>query len=278
MHAMTHRVGPSWLLIGSIALAISGCGGDGTFGSDDDDSNSGRALDVSYLSPALVLAPYSAGIRVQGWGGEPTFAVEAGTLPPGLELTAAGVVQGTPTWLGSWTVTVRASGMSFPDSVGPVTIPVVDDGTVGLGFTHDQLNNMQDIDGGPLMNRPWLRIGGGGEPGMDTWTMEPGLYAAGPNGVHELGYGDDVLVGELEDGAVTLSVQEWLGATPEWDTNDPATLQGMTATAHGDTGTLTLQLAHPDWRNEVVEVIAVPPDWCPMGEHPGGAWSPGQCE
>lgn len=274
----THRVGPPAPALGCILLLISACGGDGTFGGGDDDDAAGRALDLSGLAPAPVLVPYSAGVRVQGWGGDATFSIVDGALPPGLELTAAGIVQGTPTWLGSWTVTVRADDMPFPASVGPVTIDVVDNGTVGLGFVHDHLNNMQDIDGGPLMNRPWLRLGGGGEPDMDTWTMDAGLYAAGADQVQELGYGDDVLVGDLDPVAVTLSAQGWLGATPEWDTNDPATLQGMTVSAHGDTGTLTLLLVHPDWASATVEVIAVPPDWCPLGEHPGGAWSPGQCE
>lgn len=274
----TRMVRPAWLLAGLIAHGLLGCGGDGTFGGTDGDDVAGRPLDLRALSGAPVLVPYSAGIRVQGWAGDATFTLVDGDLPPGLELTAAGVLQGTPTWLGAWTVTVRATDLPFPDSLGPVTVEVVDDGTVGLGFVHDQLNNMQDIGGPPLMSRPWLRLGGGGEPDMDSWAIDAGLYAAGPDGVHELGYGDDVLVGAVPPSALVLSTLGWQGATPEWDTDDPATVQGLVVSAHGDTGTLTAALQHPDWPTAEFEVIVVPPDWCPLGEHPGGAWSPGQCE
>ena len=268
----SHRVGPLLLLLGSL-----GCGGEGGFGGGDT-ANPARPLDSRSIADAPVLEPYSAGLRVQAWGGAATFSVVEGTLPPGLSMTEAGLIEGTPTWLGSWTVTVRATDLPFPDSVGDVTVNVVPTDELGLGWEHDQLNNMQDIDEGPLMSDPWIRIGGGGEPGMDSYTLDVGIYGPGPDGFLQQGYGDDVRVGDLDASAVTATVQSWSGATPEWDTNDPVTLEGLTATAHGDTGTLMVLLEHPDVASTTARIIAVPPDWCPLGKHAGGAWTPGQCE
>lgn len=267
-----HPLGPLLLLLGVIPLTA--CEGGGTFGDDDD--SAARTLDVSSVAAAPVLVAYSAGVRVQGWGGDAVFSVESGTLPPGIALSESGALMGTPTWLGSYTATVRATGMPFADSVGPVTIDVVDNGALGLGFLHDQLNNMQHINEGPLMSDPWIRIGGGGEPGMDTYTFDVGAYDPGPDGVAELGYGDDVRVGDLE--GVTASVESWEGATPEWDMDDPVTLDGLTVTAHEDTGSLLVRFAHPDFDPVVTRVLAVPPDFCPLGKHAGGPWTPGQCE
>jgi hypothetical protein len=70
------------------------------------------------ISPATlpggtVGVPYTQ--TITGSGGTPpyTFGVTAGTLPPGLTLTAAGVLAGTPTTAGSSTFTIRGT-----DAVG----------------------------------------------------------------------------------------------------------------------------------------------------------------
>jgi hypothetical protein len=52
---------------------------------------------------------YSQTITGSGGAGPYTFDVTAGTLPPGLTLTSAGVLAGTPTAAGTSTFTVRAT-------------------------------------------------------------------------------------------------------------------------------------------------------------------------
>jgi predicted extracellular nuclease/methionine-rich copper-binding protein CopC len=53
-----------------------------------------------------------------------TFSVTAGTLPPGLTLSAAGVLSGTPTAPGTYTFTVTASNGVLPNATQVVTIVI----------------------------------------------------------------------------------------------------------------------------------------------------------
>src|SRR5262249_21657268 len=56
----------------------------------------------------------------------PTFAIDSGTLPPGVRLNPTnGVVSGTPTTAGTFTFTVQASNGDAPDAHSPpITIAV----------------------------------------------------------------------------------------------------------------------------------------------------------
>ena len=55
-------------------------------------------------------APYAVILQTVGGTGTPTFAVTAGSLPPGLELdTDTGEISGTPTVVGTSTFTVTAT-------------------------------------------------------------------------------------------------------------------------------------------------------------------------
>ncbi len=65
-----------------------------------------------------VIAGAQDSQQITAAGGTPpyTFAVTAGTLPPGLTLSAAGALSGNPTTLGSYTFTIRATDSSaIPD-------------------------------------------------------------------------------------------------------------------------------------------------------------------
>ena len=54
--------------------------------------------------------PYAVTLQTAGGTGTPTFAVTAGSLPPGLELdTDTGEISGTPTVVGTSTFTVTAT-------------------------------------------------------------------------------------------------------------------------------------------------------------------------
>jgi len=61
------------------------------------------------LPEAQTNAPYAQLIIASGGTPPYTFAVTAGTLPPGLTLSSAGLVSGTPTASGSYNLTITAT-------------------------------------------------------------------------------------------------------------------------------------------------------------------------
>jgi hypothetical protein len=92
-------------------------------------SNQGSAyVFVRPPCPPLTLAPaqlpngvlntaYQQSLTVSGGNlGPYQFAVTAGALPPGLSLTASGLLSGTPTALGTYQFTIRATGFNSPCS------------------------------------------------------------------------------------------------------------------------------------------------------------------
>lgn len=69
-------------------------------------------IQPAVLSGATVGVAYNQAITASGGTTPHTFALLGGSLPPGMTLSAAGVVSGTPTGGGSFTFTVRASDAS----------------------------------------------------------------------------------------------------------------------------------------------------------------------
>lgn len=61
------------------------------------------------LPPGALAQPYSQALSASGGVAPYTFAISAGVPPPGLTLSAAGQLSGTPTSVGSFTFTVQAS-------------------------------------------------------------------------------------------------------------------------------------------------------------------------
>ena len=75
-------------------------------------------------SPAATVGKaYTYGFTASGTP-VPTFAVLSGTLPPGVGLTAAGVLSGTPTADGTFAFTVTATNSKGTDTAGPITVTV----------------------------------------------------------------------------------------------------------------------------------------------------------
>jgi len=58
------------------------------------------------LKSAAVNTPYSATLTATG-GGTLVWSIDSGLLPPGLTMSTAGVISGTPTTAGSWAFKVR---------------------------------------------------------------------------------------------------------------------------------------------------------------------------
>jgi len=67
------------------------------------------SLNPSSLSNGTVGHSYSKTITASGGHAPYTFTVSSGSLPPGLTLTSAGILSGTPTSHGSLTFTIRAN-------------------------------------------------------------------------------------------------------------------------------------------------------------------------
>lgn len=66
-------------------------------------------VDPETLPNALQSVPYDAALSARGGTAPYTFAVDAGALPAGITLTAAGALSGTPTGTGTFNVTFRAT-------------------------------------------------------------------------------------------------------------------------------------------------------------------------
>ena len=114
-------------------------------------SGTGTAVVSIVFSPSSLPAPvigtaYSQTISASGGTSPYTFTVTGGALPPGLSLSASGVLSGTPTAVGSFTFTIQAQdsdsltgSQSYTVSIAAPTIAVapssLPNGTVGTSYS-----------------------------------------------------------------------------------------------------------------------------------------------
>ncbi len=97
-----------------------------------------QLLTFSPLTPGVVNTPYSFTFTASAGAGGYTYAVTGGTPPAGLQLSAAGVLSGTPTTIGSSQFTVQLT-----DSAGA---------TVSRTFTLNIAPAPLSLTTGPLAN------------------------------------------------------------------------------------------------------------------------------
>ena len=239
------------------------------------------SFDTSGVGTATYGEDYSGALGLSGYDGPASYSVNSGTLPRGLDMDAAGRIAGTPTWVETQRVEVLVTGLEGADDlVGQLTVTVNADGLdAQLGYDHDQINNMTDQMG--FMTDIWLRVDGSGDDEQQDWTMNPGVYLAGEDGVHEGGLGDDVRIGDLDFRALEWTFTNW--EAPRNDTisngypsvhtpdGEPPSFTGRGVfTSHSDTGEAELTLTHPDYPNTVERLVqVVPPDWCLNGQSNG---------
>ncbi|MEA9581291.1 putative Ig domain-containing protein [Xanthomonas nasturtii] len=87
------------------------------------------------LPAATAGSAYSQTVSASGGTAPYTFVITAGALPPGLTLSAAGVLSGTPTASGSFNFTVRATDSGAPTTGNRAYTLVVAGATVTLPAT-----------------------------------------------------------------------------------------------------------------------------------------------
>ena len=107
------RDGPAGSGQGTLPISSKGSG-------QNSHSPAARSL---RLTPATLAAEVAGAARTQkitAAGGSPpyTFAVSSGSLPPGLSLSAQGILAGTPTTPGTYQFTVTAADSSAPPRSG----------------------------------------------------------------------------------------------------------------------------------------------------------------
>jgi hypothetical protein len=87
------------------------------------------------LPTTFIGVPYSVTLTSSGGTAPYTYAVTTGTLPPGLTLTPAGVLSGTPTSAGTFTFTITS--------------------TDALGFTGTRAYSLVGVSASIPVNSPW---------------------------------------------------------------------------------------------------------------------------
>jgi len=139
------------------------------------------AVTTETLPDGTAAVPYSVTLAAAGGTPPFTWSLSDGTLPPGLTLSSAGVLSGTPTATGTFTFTVRVTDSSSPlqtaDKQFVVTIYVklavatstLPRGTVGKPYSH----TLQATGGKPSYT--WSLA-----PGS---SLPPGLSLGGDTGV-----------------------------------------------------------------------------------------------
>lgn len=91
-----------------------------------------RDLENGVLMQIIVLPPISAAVgnfftlQLEGSGGQPPYSwdVASGSLPPGLTLTGAGVIIGTPTAVGTYNFTVEITDSSGHSAQRQLTMTI----------------------------------------------------------------------------------------------------------------------------------------------------------
>jgi len=124
------------------------------------------------LPAALINVPYSATLTSVGGMGPFTWALASGTLPPGLTISTAGVISGTPTALGTTTFKVQVTDSQTPTKA-------VDTATKSISVNPPLSITTTSLAAGSI-NVPYsasLVSAGGVSP--YTWTITSGSLPAG---------------------------------------------------------------------------------------------------
>ena len=100
------------------------------------------AIAPDTLADGVAGAPYSQSLAASGGTGPYAYVLDSGTLPPGVTLSTAGALTGTPTTGGTYTFTIRASGSGAQPGTRKYTVVVrlglpvsVANGVTGVAYS-----------------------------------------------------------------------------------------------------------------------------------------------
>ena len=124
------------------------------------------------LPTAVINVPYSATLTSAGGVGPFTWALASGTLPPGLSISAAGVISGTPTVLGTTTFKVSVTDSQTPTAA-------VDIASKSITVNSPLAITTTSLTAGSV-NVPYSAVlaASGGVPPY-TWSITSGSLPAG---------------------------------------------------------------------------------------------------
>lgn len=122
---------------------------------------------ASSLTAGTYNAAYSATVAATGGAGALTYSITSGALPTGLTMSAAGVISGTPTVVGSFSITVKAAD-AFGDSATKVLALTVSYPPLTVTTTTLPTGYV-----GSVYTATTLAATGGSGTGY-TWTLQTG--------------------------------------------------------------------------------------------------------
>jgi hypothetical protein len=297
---MRSRLKPGFTVPLALAVVVGlGCpsgdpdptpGDDDDF-ADDDDVAVPDELDFGFTIDITLGEDFTAQIRVPGFGGIVTFFHTGGELPGGLRVTANGVIEGAPTEVGEFLFSITATNMTIPDIVDEATLVVLlSDLPLHLAVVHDRPTTLTKEERN-LQRDPWMRIQAEGDPAWTEITLDVAEFHPGANAENEGGWGDDIRMETVPIGECTITPGKWIlpddtdcnpdDRPPHCVDDDPMTYEGKGRFVTGDdTGHLEVHVDCGARGAVDIRVMAVPPGWCPLGDHYGGPpWqTPGACE
>lgn len=282
-------------------VQLLGCSTVGSsFGRAGDDDDDAPIADDDDAAPSqLVFGLPAEGLlgdvilstaRVPEYGGDVSFFHVGGELPPGVRITANGVFEGVLEAPGTYTFSILATAMTVPDITdeGQITVGLPDV-PLHLGVVHDRPTTLTAED--DLMRSPWVRLQAVGDESFTAITLDVARFHPGLNGEQDEGWGDDIRVETVPISSCDVVLGAWVlpddtdcdpnDRPPHCNEDDPMTYLGAGRFRTGaDTGHYDVTVTCGGFGSVDIRVMAVPPGWCPLGEHYGGpSWQhPGACE